>query len=129
METDTVPQKQNKVKINATINYTIYNKAVAYAGDNFSNFVEICIAYYVGALDKEKELKQKEAEESVKSKKAEDQDLASALLKLAAENQEFLKFISAHPELLQEIIGTKTDSNNDIVPPHSRKKRDLDFYE
>ena len=129
MDTDMAATKQNKVKINATISPRLRDKALALSDGNFSNFVETAIAYYVGALDTRQELKQREAEEAIKSKKADEHDLASALLKLAAENQEFLKFISAHPELLQEIIGPKTDSNNDTVPPHPRKKRDLDFYE
>lgn len=105
--------KQTKVKINATINRTIYNKAVAYAGENFSNFVETCIAYYIGALDKEKELKQKEAEEAVKLKQAEDIDLAATLIKL----------LKNHPELLSEVSGKRNHKRN------HNNNNDCDDYE
>ena len=84
--------KRNKVKINATVSKRVRDSAIELADENFSNFVENAIVYYIGALDKEKEMKLKEAEEQLRAKEVEERDLISIILKL----------VSNHPELLNE---------------------------
>lgn len=105
MDTE-MPIKQNKVKINATISPRLRDKALALSDGNLSSFVSEAIAYYAGALEKERMLKQKESDDSVKSKQAKDNDLAMM----------FLKLIANHPELLPELTGkqsSKRQNNND----------------
>ena len=88
--------KQNKVKINATVSKKTKTKAEEYAASedygSFSNFVETAMIYYMGALEKEQEIKLKEAEEQLKKNQKEEKDIVTVILKL----------ISNHPELLNE---------------------------
>ena len=88
--------KQNKVKINATVSKKTKTKAEEYAVSDdygsFSNFVETAMIYYMGALEKEQEIKLKEAEEQLKKNQNEEKDIVTVILKL----------ISNHPELLDE---------------------------
>lgn len=94
-----MPPKQNKVKINATISPRLRDKALALSDGNLSNFVGEAIAYYAGSLEKERELKQKEADEAAISKQSSEKDYAALLLRL----------VTAHPELLQEITESKNE--------------------
>jgi len=99
--------KQNKVKINATVSKRVRDRVFELSEDNVSNFVENAIVYYIGALDKEREIKLKEAEEQLKVKETEEKDLVSIILRL----------VSNHPELLTEYneLRKKQPSNLDSV--------------
>ena len=111
MSKQDMPIKRNKVKINLTISSRLRDKAESLSDGNLSNFAENAISYYIGALDKEKELKIKAAEETLKAKQDKDKDASAMLLKL----------LTAHPELLKEITEqtvhkkqkTNTGNNDD----------------
>lgn len=89
--------KQNKEKLNASVSYWIKKKALEYGESeeygSLSNFVEIALAYYLGSLNKEMELKQKAADDQAKQKSIEDKNAATLLMKL----------LLKHPELIQEL--------------------------
>lgn len=93
---DMVVRKQNKVKINATVSKWTKTKSEEYAAtedySSFSNFVETALNYYMGAIEKERDLKLKEAEDLLMSRQQEGKELVTVILQL----------ISNHPELLPE---------------------------
>lgn len=104
---DMPPIKQNKAKINATVSKWVKDKAEKYAESDeygsFSNFIETAMTFYMGSLEKERELIERNNEELIKEKQKECQETTSLLIKL----------LTLHPELLQEI--KETDEGHELL--------------
>lgn len=99
--------KRNKVKMTVTVSKRVKDKVSEYGEDNISNFVENSIMYYLGALEKEKELKLKEARDELKQKSEAENELIKTILQL----------VSNHPELLDEYneMRRKAPSDHEYI--------------
>jgi len=108
--------KQNKVKFSATVSARIKKKAVEYGNTpdygSLSNFVESAMNYYLGAIEKEDDMRIQSLEEDLRAAEAEIERInvergnASVVL---------LKLLKTHPELIDDVnklMKTSTGNKN-----------------
>lgn len=88
--------KMNKVQLNTTVSDEAKRKAEEYgasaAYSSTSNFVETAIWYFIGAIEREKEMNYEECKKEVDRLRQENERNAAVLLKL----------LSMYPELVTE---------------------------
>ena len=84
-------------KMGITVSKKVKQQAEEYSNTSeyasTSNFVENAISYYIGALNKENELKYEECKKELERLRKENERHSSALLKL----------LTNHPELINEV--------------------------
>ena len=89
--------KMNKVQLNTTVSEEAKRKADTYGGSptygSTSNFVETAIWYYIGAIEREKEMKFEECKNELERMRQENEHRASIILKL----------LSKYPDLTKDV--------------------------
>ncbi|MEN6290951.1 MAG: hypothetical protein ABFD07_02900 [Methanobacterium sp.] len=89
--------KRKRAKIGTTISPDIKSKAEEYGNgpgySGLSNFIEIALTYYMGALDRENEIKFEECKKELERLRTENERNSSIILKL----------LTRYPELIQEV--------------------------